>query len=96
MAWRRMDSLKLQSKNIIARPGPGPATKSKSRTRQVAEPFTQPSVKGPKEEALDYIYDLPDFPLPIRKLTPLGRVYEIAKLLAAGLVVIDPLNLLDD
>ena len=90
-----MDSLKLQSENIIARPSMT-STKSKSRTRQVAEPFTQPSVKGPKEEALDYIYDLPDFPLPIRKLTPLGRVYEIAKLLAAGLVVVDPLNLLDD
>ena len=95
MAWRRMDSLKLQSENIIARPSMK-STKSKSRTRQVAEPFTQPSVRGPKEEALDYIYDLPDFPLPIRKLTPLGRVYEIAKLLAAGLVVVDPLNLLDD
>ena len=95
MAWRRMDSLKLQSENIIARPSMK-ETSPKSRTRQVAEPFTQPTVKGPKEEALDYIYDLPDFPLPIRKLTPLGRVYEIAKLLAAGLVVVDPLNLLDD
>jgi hypothetical protein len=93
MSWRRMDSLKEQSKLSVARPLP---TKRHSRTRQILEPLTKQLTKTKTEIALDYIYDLPDFPLPIRKLTPIGKMYEVAKLLAAGLVVKDPLNLIDD
>jgi len=95
MAWRRMDSLMLQSENIEVNPAVNRST-TKSRTRQVVEPFTNPSIKGSKADALEYIFDLPDFPLPIQKLTPIGKMYEISKLIAAGLVVVDPLNLLQD
>jgi len=93
MSWRRMDSLKEQSELVVARPSPSP---KHSRTRTILEPFTQPMVTDKTQVALDYIYDLPDFPLPIRKLTPIGKMYEVAKLLAAGLVVSDPLNLIDN
>lgn len=95
MAWRRMDSLKLQSENIIARPSlrTSAVRKSPSIIRSL-QPVT--SIKGTKEDALDYIFDLPEIPGPVRSLpTPL-KIYEIAKLLAAGLVVLDPLNLLAD
>jgi hypothetical protein len=93
MTWRRMDSLKQQSQLVVARPFQSP---KHSRTRTILEPFTQPMVTDKTQLALDYIYDLPDFPLPIRRLTPIGKMYEAAKFLAAGLVVTDPLNLIDD
>lgn len=93
MSWRRMDSLKEQSRIVVARPS---QLTRHSRTRQILEPLTKPLARSKTEIALDYIYDLPDFPLPVRKLTPIGKMYEISKLLAAGLVVSDPLNLIDN
>ena len=47
-------------------------------------------------DAIEYIEDLPDLPLPLRRLTPGGRMYEIAKDLAIGLIILDPLDLIDD
>ncbi len=46
--------------------------------------------------ALEHLHDIPDIPLPLRRMTPAGRVWEISKLLAHALIVIDPLDLIDD
>lgn len=46
--------------------------------------------------AIETIDDLPDLPIPIRKLTPPGRMYEFAKILAKALIVTDPLGLIED
>lgn len=46
--------------------------------------------------ALEYLHDIPDIPLPLRKLTPAGKIWEASKLLAHALIVIDPLDLIDD
>lgn len=39
---------------------------------------------------------LPTIPLPIRRLTPAGRLYQASKLLAEGLIDLDPLNIISD
>lgn len=52
--------------------------------------------KTHRYRAIEAIDDLPDLPFPIRKMTPGGRIYEFAKLLAKGLIVIDPLGLIED
>lgn len=46
--------------------------------------------------AIELIDDLPDLPIPIRRMTPPGRIYEFAKILAKSLIVIDPLGLIED
>jgi len=46
--------------------------------------------------AIEHIQDLPDLPLPLRRLTPAGRMYEIAKDLAIGFIIIDPLDIIED
>jgi len=47
------------------------------------------------QRALDAIDNLPTIPLPFRKLTPAGRVYEVAKGLSKILIVTDPLGIID-
>ena len=39
---------------------------------------------------------LPTIPVPIRRLTPVGRLYQAASLLAQGLIDADPLNIITD
>ena len=46
--------------------------------------------------AIEHIQDLPELPFPIRRLTPAGRMYEIAKDLAVGFIILDPLDIIDD
>lgn len=52
--------------------------------------------KSHRYRAIEVIDDLPDLPIPIRKLTPPGRMYEFAKILAKSLIVTDPLGLIED
>jgi len=47
------------------------------------------------QAALDAIDSLPSIPLPIRKLTPAGRLYETSKALSKFLIVSDPLGIID-
>lgn len=48
-----------------------------------------------KDEARRILRDeLPSLPLPIRRLTPIGRAYELAKLLAEGLIELDPFDII--
>jgi len=47
------------------------------------------------QRALAAIDSLPTIPLPVRKLTPAGRVYEVAKGLSKLLIVTDPLGIID-
>jgi len=47
------------------------------------------------QRALDAIDSLPTIPLPIRKLTPLGRLYETSKALSKFFIVTDPLGIID-
>jgi len=93
MTWRRMDSLKEQSKLVMARPAS--LLKHPRPPHNFESPF-EPVTTDKTQIALDYIYDLPDLPLPIRRLTPAGKIYEVGKLLAAGLIMKDPLNLIDN
>ena len=46
--------------------------------------------------AIEHIQDLPELPFPIRRLTPAGRMYEIAKDLAVGFIILDPLDIIED
>jgi len=46
--------------------------------------------------AIEHIEDLPELPFPIRRLTPGGRMYELAKDIAIGLIIWDPLDIIDD
>ena len=39
---------------------------------------------------------LPTIPVPIRRLTPAGRLYQAASLLAQALIDVDPLNIISD
>jgi len=39
---------------------------------------------------------LPTIPVPIRRLTPAGRLYQAASLLAQGLIDVDPLGIITD
>lgn len=48
------------------------------------------------ERALDAINSLPTIPLPIRRLTPIGRLYETSKALARILILTDPLDIIED
>jgi len=47
------------------------------------------------ERALAALDTLPEIPVPLRKLTPAGRLYETTKALAALLIITDPLNIID-
>lgn len=47
------------------------------------------------ERALAAIDNLPNIPLPLRKLSPLGLIYTSAKALAGLLIITDPLDIID-
>ena len=46
-----------------------------------------------KERAKQF---LPTIPVPIRRLTPAGRLYQAASVLAQALIDVDPLNIISD
>ena len=51
------------------------------------------SKRQKKEKAKSY---LPTIPVPIRRLTPAGRLYQAASLIAQGLIDADPLGIITD
>jgi len=62
------------------------------RTSKQVERTTGPTAT---QRALDAIDSLPTIPLPIRKLTPAGRLYETSKALSKFFIVTDPLGIID-